>query len=101
MSLLTECFSMYSDISTRIMFSSLSNSVSSAIGSLSAYQFCRKYTRSIVSSGIGGETMTVEREFEKLQLIVETAREVTERDRRRDKHHVELYQYRYLCGTGD
>ena len=28
------------------------------------------------SSGIGGETMTVEREFEKLQLIVETAREV-------------------------
>jgi 5-methyltetrahydropteroyltriglutamate--homocysteine methyltransferase len=28
------------------------------------------------SSGIGGETMTVEREFEKLRLIVETAREV-------------------------
>ena len=28
------------------------------------------------SSGIGGETMTVEREIEKLQLIVETAREV-------------------------
>jgi 5-methyltetrahydropteroyltriglutamate--homocysteine methyltransferase len=28
------------------------------------------------SSGIGGETMTVERQFEKLALIVETAREV-------------------------
>jgi len=26
----------------------------SAIGSLSTYQFRRKYTRSIVSSGIGG-----------------------------------------------
>ena len=33
---------------------SLSYSVSSAIGSLRAYQFCRKYTRSIVSSSIGG-----------------------------------------------
>jgi hypothetical protein len=28
------------------------------------------------SSGIGGETMTVERQFEKLALIVETSREI-------------------------
>ena len=34
------------------------------------------YTIGSLFAGIGGETMTVEREFEKLRLIVETAREV-------------------------